>query len=87
MNTVLTGRAQDRHTAALRQVPTTQDDFLRRLRQSAPDWVWGCERCDMGFLNLEAPVFDLRQWAPDKVWARFGPSAARDREHHGTGSL
>ena len=30
--------------------------------------------------------FDLRQWAPDKVWVRLVPSTRHDSEHHHTGA-
>lgn len=81
-------------------ISASAHDFLRLAqRQEDPDTLFFSRRLSMqgdtelGLVvknaldALEAPVFDLRQWAPDKVWARFGPSAARDREHHGTGSL
>ena len=37
----------------------THDEFLARLQQSAPSWVWGCGECDMGMIGLPGPALDI----------------------------
>ena len=74
-------------------------DFVRLAqRQEDPDTLFFSRRLSMqgdtelGLVvknaldALESPVFDLRQWAPDKVLARFAPSTRRDEARRHTGS-
>lgn len=56
-----TGRAEQRRKDAQRQQPTTQEDFILRLRQSAPEWVWGCDRCDMGYIGLPCDALEMER--------------------------
>ncbi len=75
-------------------------DFMRLAqRQEDPDTLFFARRLSMqgdtelGLVvknaldALESPVFDLRQWAPDKVLARFVSSATRNGDKHRPGDL
>ena len=76
-------------------ISASAHDFLRLAqRQEDPDTLFFSRRLSMqgdtelGLVvknsldALEAPVFDLRQWAPDKLLARFAaPAQGADRQH------
>ncbi|MEO7938735.1 MAG: SCP2 sterol-binding domain-containing protein [Burkholderiaceae bacterium] len=79
-------------------ISASAHDFLRLAqRQEDPDTLFFARRLSMqgdtelGLIvknaldALESPVFDLRQWAPDKVLARFKTSAARGGDKSRTG--
>lgn len=79
-------------------ISASAHDFLRLAqRQEDPDTLFFSRRLSMqgdtelGLVvknaldALDAPVFDLRQWAPDKVWARFVPPSAHEGSHRDTG--
>ena len=72
-------------------ISASAHDFLRLAqRQEDPDTLFFARRLSMqgdtelGLVvknaldALDAPVFDLRQWAPGKVWARFVPPSAHE---------
>ncbi|MCP5263997.1 MAG: SCP2 sterol-binding domain-containing protein [Rhodoferax sp.] len=74
-------------------------DFLRLAqRQEDPDTLFFARRLSMqgdtelGLIvkntldALETPVFDLRQWTPQAVLARFAPAPARGAGPRHTGS-
>lgn len=78
-------------------ISASAHDFLRLAqRQEDPDTLFFSRRLSMqgdtelGLVvknaldALEAPVFDLRQWAPETVWARFAPPSAHDGPHCNT---
>ena len=80
-------------------IAASAHDFLRLAqRQEDPDTLFFSRRLlmegdtELGLVvkntldALELPVFDLQQWAPDKVLARWLPGrrgAAKPREHGG----
>ena len=76
-------------------ISASAHDFLRLAqRQEDPDTLFFARRLSMqgdtelGLVvkntldALEAPVFDLGQWAPDKLLARFARPAAREADTH-----
>ncbi len=80
-------------------ISASAHDFLRLAqREEDPDTLFFSRRLSMqgdtelGLIvkntldALEKPVFDLGQWAPDKLLARFARPAARDADTHHAGS-